>query len=206
MTSFLRLILLAAASSLAGPAPAVETIVFVRHGEKPNQGLGQLNCKGLNRALALPSVIERLAAAAGKADGKPDAIFAPDPSDQKEDQGQDYDYVRPLATIEPTAIAFGIAVNTQIGFDDVKGLATALQVAAYRDGMVVVAWEHKMINKVERKLLDKHGAEAVEVPKWPGEDFDRVDIVTIDWSGPESKATFSQTREGLDGQLETCPK
>ena len=206
MNSFLRLILLAAASGLASPASAVETIVFLRHGEKPEKGLGQLDCKGLNRALALPSVVKRLATAAGKTDGKPDVIFAPDPSDQKEDQGQDYDYVRPLATIEPTAIVFGMPVNTQIGFDDVKGLATALQAPAYRDGLVVVAWEHKMINKVERKLLDKHGAEAVEVPKWPGEDFDRVDIVTIDWSGAESKATFLQTKEGLDGQPETCRK
>ncbi len=35
----------------------VETIVCVRHGEKPKGGLGQLNCKGLNRALALPKVL-----------------------------------------------------------------------------------------------------------------------------------------------------
>src|SRR5262249_42514875 len=146
-----------------------------------------------------------VATAAGKADGKPDAIFAPDPSDQKEDKGRDYDYVRPLATIEPTAIAFGMPVNTQIGFDEVKPLATALQASAYRDGLVVVAWEHKIINKVERKLLDKHGGDAAEIPQWSGDDFDRVDIVTIDWSGAESKATFSQTKEGLDGQPETCP-
>ena len=31
---------------------AVETVVFVRHGEKPEKGLGQLSCRGLNRALA----------------------------------------------------------------------------------------------------------------------------------------------------------
>jgi hypothetical protein len=205
MKSFVRLALLATASSLAGPASAVETIVFVRHGEKPAEGLGQLNCKGLNRALALPSVIKRLATAGGKADGKPDAIFAPDPSDQKEDKGQDYDYVRPLATIEPSAIVLGMPVNTQIGFDDVKGLTTALQAPAYRDGTVVVAWEHKIIIKVERRLLDEHGGEAVDVPKWRADDFDRVDTVTIDWSAPESKATFSQTKEGLDNQPEACP-
>ena len=205
MKSFLRLALLVAASSLAGPASAVETIVFVRHGEKPQQGLGQLNCKGLNRALALPSVIKRVATAAGKADGKPDAIFAPDPSDQKEDKGQDYDYVRPLATIEPTAIVFGLPVNTQIGFDEVRPLTTALQAPAYRDGLIVVAWEHKIINEVERRLLDEHGAAAVDVPRWQADDFDRVDTVTIDWSAPESKAAVSQTKEGLDGQPEACP-
>jgi hypothetical protein len=39
---------------------AVETIVLVRHGEKPDKGLGQLDCQGLNRALALPPVIANL--------------------------------------------------------------------------------------------------------------------------------------------------
>src|ERR1700727_2627529 len=31
---------------------AATTIVLVRHAEKPEDGLGQLNCQGLNRALA----------------------------------------------------------------------------------------------------------------------------------------------------------
>jgi hypothetical protein len=83
---------------------AVETIVLVRHGEKPDKGLGQLDCQGLNRALALPPVI-------AKTFGRPSAIFAPDPSRQKQDDGVSYDYVRPLATIEPTAIFFGLPVN-----------------------------------------------------------------------------------------------
>jgi len=34
-----------------------ETIVLIRHGEKPAGGLGQLSCKGLNRSLALPSLL-----------------------------------------------------------------------------------------------------------------------------------------------------
>ncbi len=38
------------------PMAMFETLVFVRHGEKPAQGYGQLNCQGLNRALALPAV------------------------------------------------------------------------------------------------------------------------------------------------------
>ena len=79
---------------------AVETILLVRHGEKPDKGLGQLDCQGLNRALALPPII-------AKTFGRPSAIFAPDPSQQMEDDGVSYDYVRPLATIEPTAIFLG---------------------------------------------------------------------------------------------------
>ena len=83
---------------------AVETIVFIRHGEKPNGGFGQLNCQGLNRALALAPII-------AKSFGRPDAIFAPNPSRPKEDAGRLYDYIRPLATIEPTAIWFGLPVD-----------------------------------------------------------------------------------------------
>jgi hypothetical protein len=87
---------------------AVETIVLVRHGEKPDKGLGQLDCQGLNRALALPPVI-------AKTFGRPTAAFAPDPSQQREDDGVSYDYVRPLATIEPTAIFFGLPINASFG-------------------------------------------------------------------------------------------
>lgn len=32
-----------------------QTLVFIRHGEKPNNDSGQLSCQGLNRALALPN-------------------------------------------------------------------------------------------------------------------------------------------------------
>jgi hypothetical protein len=49
---------------------AVETIVFLRHGEKPDKEIGQLNCQGLNRALALPRILSSKF-------GKPDYIFAP---------------------------------------------------------------------------------------------------------------------------------
>ena len=70
--SVARFVLGAALVAMAVPALAarVETIVFVRHGEKPEAGLGQLSCQGLNRALALPAVIRAKF-------GRPDAIFAP---------------------------------------------------------------------------------------------------------------------------------
>ena len=56
-------------STAQTPQPAGETIVLLRHGEKPPTGLGQLTCKGLNRALALPSLL------IGRY-GKPDFIYA----------------------------------------------------------------------------------------------------------------------------------
>ena len=52
--------------------PKMETIIFLRHDEKPFDGLGQLTCQGLNRVLALPQVLLSKV-------GKPDYIFAPNP-------------------------------------------------------------------------------------------------------------------------------
>ena len=54
-------------------ARADQTIVFMRHGEKPSGGYGQLTCQGLNRALALPTVL------AAKY-GTPNYIYAPSPA------------------------------------------------------------------------------------------------------------------------------
>ena len=114
---------------------AVETIVLVRHGEKPDKGLGQLDCQGLNRALALTPVI-------AKTFGRPSAIFAPDPSRQKQDDGASYDYVRPLATIEPTAIFFRLPVNASQLLPELELGASGAKVKAYEDALdaAVCAW------------------------------------------------------------------
>ena len=143
---------------------AVETVVFVRHGEKPEKGLGQLSCRGLNRALALPSVI-------AKTFGRPDAIFAPDPSHRKMDAGEDFDYVRPLATIEPTAIALGLPVNASIGFSDADGLQAAIEQPRYWNALILIAWEHNIITDAVRALLAAHGGDLGPVPKWDGNDL-----------------------------------
>lgn len=177
---------------------SVETIVFVRHGEKPSKGLGQLNCKGLNRALALPSIIAKLF-------GPPKAVFAPDPSDQKVDDGQSYDYVRPLATIEPTAISFGLPVNANIGVSKTEQLQAALEQPRYRNDLVLVAWEHKLIETAARALLAAHGGDVTAVPKWPSDDFDSIYVVTIVRTGEAAKASFAHKQEGLDGQPDACP-
>lgn len=51
-TAFALGVLLAMASGgvqpLAAAPEARETVVFIRHGEKPPLGLGQLTCQGLN--------------------------------------------------------------------------------------------------------------------------------------------------------------
>jgi hypothetical protein len=176
----------------------VETIVLIRHGEKPDTGLGQLDCQGLNRALALPQVI-------AKTFGRPSAVFAPDPSQQVQDYGVPYDYVRPLATIEPTAIFFGLPVNASFGLSNTDGLQAAVEQPIYRNALVLIAWEHVLIETIARKLLTSHGGDWSVVPKWPREDFDSIYLVTITGAGNAAKASFAHQHEGLDGQPKTCP-
>jgi hypothetical protein len=186
----------------AAPASAAdgntETIVFVRHGEKPAQGYGQLNCQGLNRALALPAVI------AAKF-GKPDLIYAPDPGQQKDDSGHPYYYIRPLATIEPTAIQFQMPVQTPYGFAQIDQLGTALVSPANHNKLIVVAWEHKLIVKLLRQMLAAHGGNAADVPKWQSDDFDSIYIVKLDWQNGIARASFKHEQQGLNGRSADCP-
>jgi hypothetical protein len=191
---------LAVAGSLGFGAelPVTETIVLVRHGEKPADGLGQLNCQGLNRALALPAVI-------GKLFGKPDAAFAPDPAQSKEDYGHLYNYVRPLATIEPTAIVFGLPVDASIGVANLDALRHKLVSPAYRNALVVVAWEHAAIPKLARLLVADHGGDPTIVPDWQADDFDSIYVVKLTQTGAGTTVTFDQRHEGLDGQPTVCP-
>jgi len=198
------LCILAAWASFASGAAQAETskqtIVFMRHGEKPKDGLGQLNCKGLNRALALSKVLDAKF-------GKPAAIFAPDPSKRKEDGGKSYDYVRPLATIEPTAIRLGLPVDTSYGFEEIDDLRKALEKPDYHAATLFVAWEHRLAEHLAKKLMTEHGGEKDAVPRWDSPDFDSLYVVTITWSGKgkSSAVAFEKQQQGLDGQPDACP-
>lgn len=189
-------ILLLGATSLT----AQETIVAIRHAEKPAGGFGQLTCQGLNRALALPKVL------IGRF-GRPDAIYAPDPAVQVNDRSSElYSYVRPLMTIEPTAIALGMPVNAQIGFTDIAQLQSAVTAPAYAHALVFVAWEHGLLNRFAQQMLRSYGEDPARVPPWPNSDYDRIYIFRIQQAGDHPRLTFQIAHEGLNGTLSTtCP-
>jgi hypothetical protein len=189
---------LMAQTAQAEPAPQVETIVMLRHGEKPADGLGQLNCQGLNRALALPAVI------AAKF-GKPAAIFAPNPAARKPDGAGTYYYIRPLATIEPTAITLGMPVNAGFAYSNIAGLRQALVAPKYHGALVLVAWEHKKIVDLARALLAAYHGDAKTVPAWDSKDFDSTYTVRLTWSANGAIAAFSRGNEGLNNRPEACP-
>ena len=158
--------------------PTVETLVCIRHGEKPSGGLGQLTCRGLNRALALPKVLlEKY--------GRPQFIFAPNPA-QKADSKTDpagYYYVRPLATIEPTAIRCGLPVNTQF-----------------------IAWEHSLLDAFAKKLAQDNGVDPAQIPAWAGEEYDLIFVFKITTENGRRSLTFTLDHEGLNGLSEDCPQ
>lgn len=182
----------------AAQEPTTQTIVFVRHGEKPEKGLGQLSCRGLNRSLKLPAIIKQKF-------GKLDAIFAPNPSDVIDDWGTHYAYVRPLATVEPTAISLGLPVDTRFGYKEIEKLAEALQVTAYQDATILVGWEHSKIVKIVRYIIRENGGEEGNVPKWSGDDFDSMYVLRITREGEKTRVAFEHGHEGLNGLPESCP-
>nr|WP_233158866.1 hypothetical protein [Chromobacterium sp. ASV5] len=190
-------LLLSCALASASLACQAETLVLLRHGEKPAGGYGQLNCQGLNRALAL-------SAALPKKFGKPDFLFAPLPG-LKRDPAGDFNYIRPLATIEPTAIALGMPVDTRYAFADIQGLQQELLQARYRDKLIFIAWEHKEAEKLARALMREYGDNG-EVPKWSGKDFDSLYVIRLDFDGKRPRAAFRLERQGLDGQSAQCPQ
>lgn len=191
-------LVIAAPATRAQDPVATQTIVLLRHGEKPPAGLGQLDCQGLNRALALPPVLTRRF-------GQPAAIFAPNPATKVRDPGGVFDYIRPLATIEPTAIALGLPVDASVGFTDIDGLQGRLGEPHLRDALVFVAWEHGRIVMIARSLLARHNGDAAAVPAWRDDDFDSIYVVRITRSGERTSARFEHTHEGLNNQPRHCP-
>ena len=180
---------LAALMLLSQSALAQETLIFVRHGEKPANNSGQLTCKGLNRALALPDVLLNRY-------GKPDFIFAAGPKEDKTGSS-----LRALSTIMPTAVRVGLPIGIQFHADDITGLQQELLSDKYQNSRIFIAWEHKNLDKAVKNIVAARGGDANLVPEWPGSDFDSIFVVTLD----QGKVSFRQEREGLTQLAESCP-
>jgi hypothetical protein len=178
---------------------ATETIVLFRHGEKPAQGVGQLDCQGLRRALALPRVLFARF-------GRPDYLFAPNPAHRMTDyDGISYNYIRPLATIEPTAIRLSMPVNTDFGADQIDQLQAELLRPKYAAALIFVAWEHVWADRLAKDLVAWGNGDPSTVPEWPS-GYDTLFIVQFSRTSGGKSVAFSQQHEGLDGLPKTCPE
>ena len=179
---------------VSASARAEQTIVFFRHGEKPSAGLGQLTCQGLNRALALPTIL------LGRF-GTPSYLYAPNPNVKITDPGGSFYYVRPLATLEPVAIRAAPSVNTSVGYNNMAGLEALLINPAKSSTVIFVAWEHEYLQKTVQDLMNKYGGR-VTVPAWASTDFDSLYVLHVNYSATIT-AQFVHEQEGLNGQPTT---
>lgn len=184
------------AATTASDDTKSETIVAIRHGEKPAGGLGNLNCKGLRRALALPDVLLSKY-------GKPDFIFAPNPI-ERYDGGQ-YNYVRPLVTIEPTAIRCELPVNTDFGYTQIDDLAMELRKIDYQHALIFIAWEHGQLEKLAKLLVAWYGGDPSQVPYWSDRDYDTIFVFRIFCQDGRNMLVFSTDHEALNNLSDSCP-
>ena len=196
------------AQNPAGPdsGARVETVVFIRHAEMPANDEGQLTCQGLNRALALPDM---LVARYGPAQ----FVFAPATTKKPvlkgtagNAPGKTYSYVRPLMTIEPTAVRLGLPVETRFAYDEIGGLQSELLLPAYQRATVYVAWEHAALEQLVKRLLSAFGSEAGDVPAWPPDDYDGIFVVRLRTEGGKRTVTFAREQQGLNGLSTDCPQ
>jgi hypothetical protein len=96
-------------------------------------------------------------------------------------------------------------VDTRFGVSGLDGLRRSLTRPAYRDATVLVAWEHKQIVTLARKLLAQHGGDPKTAPEWRDDDFDAIYVVTIDRTSQKKAASFKLLHEGIDGLADDCP-
>lgn len=190
------------AFAVAAQAQAEQTIVFLRHGEKPAGGYGQITCQGFNRALALPLVLTTKY-------GTPNVLYAPSPAVKVSDPAGSFYYVRPLATIEPLAVKLGMPVNTKYGYNAISTLQPALMSAGYANSTIFVAWEHLMLKKLVQNIMNAYGGKVV-VPAWPSDDYDSLYVVRATYGTAADGTTtidaqFTHEHQGLNGQPTGCP-
>lgn len=188
--------------SFAESVDGTQTLVFLRHAEKPGEGLGQLNCQGLNRALDLATLLPEKF-------GKADYVFAANPTREVEEGANDdsYAYLRPLMTISPSAIKLGLPVNIDYGANDTRALASELLSNKYRNSVVYTAWSHgylpELINTVAGKAL---GDERVITEDWENSDFDSLYVLTLTWHDGKATMLSRNVKQGLDGGAMSCPQ
>lgn len=149
--------LLSAGISAAQKLPPGVTlrVVIIRHGEKPDNG-NNLSCQGLNRALALPAVLDTVT-------GKPDHTYVPTIKVGKKTSSD-----RMFQTVTPFAIRQNLQINSNYEETDSTGAAKDV---LKKQGMVLMVWEHSNIPPLAR---------ALGVPgnlSWSGKDFDSIWII-----------------------------
>ncbi|WP_277758540.1 histidine phosphatase family protein [Pseudomonas sp. A34-9] len=192
---------LESSESRAQPVDGTQTLVFLRHAEKPEGGLGQLNCQGLNRAIELSTLLPEKF-------GKADYVFAANPTRNVEEGELDnsYSYIRPLMTISPAAIKLGLPVNIEFSANDTSDLARELLEDKYHNSTIYTAWSHGYLPELINKVAGKAVGEKQNITEdWAGNDFDSLYVLTLTWHNGKASLQSHSYKQGLDHGKETCP-
>ncbi|VVM71625.1 histidine phosphatase family protein [Pseudomonas fluorescens] len=195
------LLLLESGLSRAQPMDGTQTLVFLRHGEKPDGGLGQLNCQGLNRAIDLATLLPEKF-------GKANYVFAANPTRNVEEGEFDnsYSYIRPLMTISPSAIKLGLPVNINFSANDTSDLADELLHDKYHNSVIYTAWSHGYLPELINKVAgDATGKKMKITEDWESGDYDSLYVLTLTWHNGKASLQSHVYKQGLDNGAETCP-
>ncbi|CEL30324.1 MULTISPECIES: hypothetical protein [Pseudomonas] len=192
---------LESSESRAQPVDGTQTLVFLRHAEKPEGGLGQLNCQGLNRAIDLSTLLPEKFGAA-------DYVFAANPTRNVEEGELDnsYSYIRPLMTISPAAIKLGLPVNIEFSANDTSDLARELLEDKYHNSTIYTAWSHGYLPELINKVAGNAVGEKQSITEdWAGSDFDSLYVLTLTWHNGKASLQSHSYKQGLDNGKATCP-
>ncbi|HCT06631.1 MULTISPECIES: histidine phosphatase family protein [unclassified Pseudomonas] len=190
-----------ARESRAQVVDGVQTLIFLRHGEKPSGGLGQLNCQGLNRAMNLATVLPEKF-------GKANFVFAANPTRNVEEGEKDnsYSYIRPLMTISPSAIKLGLPVNIKFSANDTSALADELVEDKYHNAIIYTAWSHGYLPELINKVASEASGEKHTITQdWSGSDYDTLYVLTLTWHNGKASLLSRNYKQGLDDGQTTCP-
>lgn len=172
---------------------ASQTLMFIRHGEKPGEHGGphgvnhhgeadphSLSVRGWTRAGALAALFGHATSASGHV-VQPQRVIATKASEKAKSR-------REVDTATPTAKRLALEVDEQYAHGDEAALAAEL-IAAGQDALVV--WHHGNLPELLSHLpITNHG----DVPSaWPEERFDLIWVLTR--SG--DAFTFTQVDQDL---------
>ncbi|MGB5829532.1 MAG: histidine phosphatase family protein, partial [Pseudomonas mandelii] len=183
---------LESSESRAQPADGTQTLVFLRHAEKPEGGLGQLNCQGLNRAIDLATLLPEKF-------GKANYVFAANPTRNVEEGELDnsYSYIRPLMTISPSAIKLGLPVNINFSANDTSDLADELLHDKYHNSVIYTAWSHGYLPELINKVAgDAVGKKQKITEDWESSDYDSLFVLTLTWHNGKASLQSHSYKQG----------
>ncbi|CBS91075.1 hypothetical protein [Azospirillum lipoferum] len=163
---------------MTAPNPAPNTVLLIRHGEKPDDDTDpNLSAKGWQRACSITKTLPDLVPTGVPAIS---AVVATAPSPHS---------VRPIETVTPISLIRALPLAHTIADDDVAQVPALLSGAPYTGATVLICWHHGKLPELALAL----GAPADQVPKkWEGDDFHTVWILRYEADGSVS---FTITRQ-----------